>query len=57
MSRLPPYTWTLHKALKAADQLAKEGIDAEVLDLRSLRPLDKEAILGIGEENRQVGYR
>jgi len=39
------YAWTLHKALKAAGQLAKEGIDAEVLDLRSLRPLDKEAIL------------
>ncbi|MGI6655299.1 MAG: alpha-ketoacid dehydrogenase subunit beta [Desulfobulbus sp.] len=32
-------------ALAAADRLAQEGIDAEVLDLRSLAPLDKEAIL------------
>ena len=31
-------------ALKAADVLAKEGIDAEVIDLRSLYPLDKEII-------------
>jgi pyruvate/2-oxoglutarate/acetoin dehydrogenase E1 component len=39
------YAWTLHKALKAAEELAKEGIDAEVIDLRSLRPMDKECIL------------
>ena len=39
------YAWTLHKALKAAEQLAKDGIEAEVIDLRSLRPLDKECIL------------
>jgi pyruvate/2-oxoglutarate/acetoin dehydrogenase E1 component len=39
------YAWTLHKALKAAEELAKDGIDAEVIDLRSLRPMDKECIL------------
>ncbi len=32
-------------ALQAAEQLAKEGIDAEVIDLRTLRPLDTETIL------------
>ena len=32
------------KALAAADQLAEEGIEAEVVDLRSLRPLDAETI-------------
>lgn len=32
-------------ALEAADQLAKEGISAEVIDLRTLRPLDTETIL------------
>ena len=32
-------------ALKAADELAKEGIEAEVIDLRTLRPLDTETIL------------
>ena len=39
------YAWTLHKALKAAEELAKDGIEAEVIDLRSLRPIDKECIL------------
>jgi pyruvate dehydrogenase E1 component beta subunit len=32
-------------ALKAADELAKEGIEAEVIDLRTLRPLDTDTIL------------
>ncbi|MHB8885137.1 MAG: pyruvate dehydrogenase complex E1 component subunit beta [Methylovirgula sp.] len=31
--------------LKAAEELAKEGIDAEIIDLRSLRPLDEAAII------------
>jgi pyruvate dehydrogenase E1 component beta subunit len=35
----------VHKALEAAEELARVGISAEVLDLRSLRPLDDEAIL------------
>jgi pyruvate/2-oxoglutarate/acetoin dehydrogenase E1 component len=34
------YGATVHKALDAATTLAGEGIDAEVLDLRTLRPLD-----------------
>jgi pyruvate dehydrogenase E1 component beta subunit len=32
-------------ALKAADELAKEGIEAEVIDLRTLRPLDTDTIV------------
>lgn len=32
-------------ALKAAEKLAKEGISAEVIDLRTIRPLDKETII------------
>jgi pyruvate dehydrogenase E1 component beta subunit len=32
-------------ALKAADELAKEGIEAEVIDLRTLRPMDTDAIV------------
>jgi pyruvate dehydrogenase E1 component beta subunit len=36
---------TLYRALAAAEQLAEEGIEAEVIDPRSLVPLDKELIL------------
>jgi pyruvate dehydrogenase E1 component beta subunit len=32
-------------SLKAADELAKEGIEAEVVDLRTLRPMDTETIV------------
>jgi 2-oxoisovalerate dehydrogenase E1 component beta subunit len=35
----------VHTALEAADRLAKDGVEAEVIDLRSLAPLDREAIL------------
>ncbi len=38
------YGRELHTALAAAEQLATQGIDAEVIDLRSLRPLDSETI-------------
>jgi pyruvate dehydrogenase E1 component beta subunit len=40
------YGGTLPKALAAADALAAEGIEAEVVDLRTLRPLDTATILG-----------
>ncbi|MEF9989459.1 MAG: alpha-ketoacid dehydrogenase subunit beta [Christensenellaceae bacterium] len=39
------YAYTLQKCLKAAEMLEKDGIDAEVLDLRTVSPLDKEAII------------
>ena len=39
------YAAMAHTAMEAAAQLEKEGIDAEVIDLRTLLPLDKEAIL------------
>jgi pyruvate dehydrogenase E1 component beta subunit len=37
--------WMVHRGLQAARQLAAEGIDIEVLDLRTLAPLDVPAIL------------
>ena len=40
------YGWMLHKCLEAADAVAAGGIVAEVIDLRSLAPLDRDAILG-----------
>jgi pyruvate dehydrogenase E1 component beta subunit len=39
------YGGTLAKTLEAAGQLAAEGVEAEVIDLRVLRPLDEETIL------------
>jgi acetoin:2,6-dichlorophenolindophenol oxidoreductase subunit beta len=40
-------------AIAAADELASDGIDAEVVDLRSLRPLDSETVLGsVARTNR-----
>lgn len=34
----------VHESLKAAEMLAKDGVEAEVVDLRTLRPLDRAAI-------------
>jgi pyruvate dehydrogenase E1 component beta subunit len=45
----------VHVALQAAARLAKDGIEADVLDLRSLRPLDADAILDtVRKTNRAV---
>lgn len=42
-------------SLEAAEQLAGEGIDAEVVDLRTLRPLDRETVLkSLAKTNRVV---
>ncbi len=38
--------WMVHRSLEAADSLAKDGIGVEVLDLRTLAPLDHETLLG-----------
>jgi pyruvate/2-oxoglutarate/acetoin dehydrogenase E1 component len=48
------YGGSLHKCLEAAEALAREGIDAEVLDLRTLRPLDVEAIVGSVAKTRRA---
>ncbi|MCX6355922.1 MAG: alpha-ketoacid dehydrogenase subunit beta [Candidatus Aureabacteria bacterium] len=48
-------SYMVSEALKAADELTKCGIDAEVIDLRTLRPLDKEIILAsVGKTGRLV---
>ncbi len=49
------YGGTLPTVLEAADRLAAEGISAQVLDLRTLRPLDEAAILdGVVRTHRVV---
>ncbi len=35
----------VHKALAAAEELAKDGIDVEVVDLRTVRPMDRDTVL------------
>lgn len=43
------------KALKAAEELEKQGIEAEVIDLRTIRPLDRETIItSLKKTNRLV---
>jgi pyruvate dehydrogenase E1 component beta subunit len=49
------YSRMLHLALGAAQQLAGEGIEAEVIDLRVLRPLDLDPVIGsVGRTHRAV---
>ena len=52
---LVSYSIGVGVALGAAETLAGEGIDAEVIDLRTLRPLDKQAVLtSLAKTNRLV---
>jgi pyruvate dehydrogenase E1 component beta subunit len=49
------YSKMLEISLKAADQLAQEGIEAEIVDLRTLRPLDMAPVLeSFRKTNRAV---
>jgi pyruvate dehydrogenase E1 component beta subunit len=48
------YGITVHHALTAAAQLEKEGISAHVLDLRSIVPLDREAIFQAAAKTGRV---
>ncbi|MFP4600093.1 MAG: alpha-ketoacid dehydrogenase subunit beta [Persicimonas sp.] len=48
------YGGALPRVLRAAGQLADAGVDAEVVDLRTLRPLDDEAIMATATKTRRV---
>ncbi|HEC12985.1 MAG TPA: alpha-ketoacid dehydrogenase subunit beta [Acidiferrobacteraceae bacterium] len=48
------YNYSVHLCLQAADKLAKDGIDAEVIDLRALKPLDRETIRRSVEKTHRV---
>src|SRR3990170_8964858 len=60
------YGWMLHEALAVAEELAPEGISMEVVDVRTLAPLDTDTVLKsvaktsralvIYEDNRFCGY-
>lgn len=51
---LVTYGGSLGKTLAAAETLAEGGVDAEVLDLRTLRPLDVEAIVASVSKTRRL---
>jgi pyruvate dehydrogenase E1 component beta subunit len=44
----------VHRCLEAADRLAAEGVSAAVLDLRSVAPLDSQAVLDLAARTRRV---
>jgi pyruvate dehydrogenase E1 component beta subunit len=46
----------IHVALQAAAKLEKDGIEADVLDLRTIRPLDMDAILATVAKTNRVVY-
>ncbi len=48
------YGGMVHRALEAAEELADEGISAEILDLRTIYPLDREAILRTVEKTSRA---
>ncbi|WP_416897308.1 MAG: pyruvate dehydrogenase complex E1 component subunit beta [Minwuia sp.] len=49
------YSIMVEKGMKAAEMLAEEGIDAEVIDLRSIRPMDIPAVIrSVKKTNRLV---
>jgi pyruvate/2-oxoglutarate/acetoin dehydrogenase E1 component len=49
------YSASLYKSIEAAEILARDGIEAEVIDLRTLRPLDNETILSsVAKTHRAV---
>jgi pyruvate/2-oxoglutarate/acetoin dehydrogenase E1 component len=48
------YGAMVHQALEAAERLAQEGIEVEVLDLRTLKPMDEEAILAAARKSGKV---
>ena len=47
----------VQKALVAAEQLEQEGMSVEVIDLRTLVPLDRDAVAGLGREDRPAADR
>lgn len=48
------YQLMVHRALEAAEVLAKEGIDLEIVDLRTLLPWDKEMVLEAARKTGKV---
>ncbi|HKR87467.1 MAG TPA: thiamine pyrophosphate-dependent enzyme [Phenylobacterium sp.] len=48
------YGWEVHQCMSAAEDLAKEGVSAEVIDLRTLLPLDYHRVLDSVRKTRRA---
>ena len=49
------YSGSVHQAMRAAEYLAEDGLEAEVIDLRTVRPLDMDTIIeSVKKTNRAV---
>ncbi|MBT4879039.1 MAG: pyruvate dehydrogenase complex E1 component subunit beta [Alphaproteobacteria bacterium] len=48
------FSISVERALEAADRLEKNGISAEVIDLRTIRPLDKETIINSVKKTNRI---
>jgi len=48
------YSITVGQALEAAEKLAEQGIDAEVIDLRTLRPLDMDTVIASVKKTNRI---
>lgn len=48
------FGWQVHQCMAAAEELAKEGVSAEVIDLRSLMPLDYHRVLDSVKKTRRA---
>jgi len=48
------YGWMVQVALDAAKTLSEEGIETEVVDLRTLAPLDRDAVLATARKTNKV---
>jgi len=48
------YSWMILRVMEAADELAQHGISVEIVDLRTIRPLDKDAVLASARKTKRV---
>lgn len=51
---LVTFSFMVKATMEAAEQLASEGIDAEVIDLRTIRPIDRDAIVASVQKTNRI---
>jgi len=51
---LVAHSYTVQRALRVADALARDGVETEVIDLRSLRPLDMDTVIASVKKTNRI---